>query len=377
MRVLCTFAGGAGHLEPTLPVARALRLRGHEVAYACQPALLDRVAQAGFRAHDTGGVTVAEPSVRRPLLPVDRAAEQDVVRRAYAGRIARERAGRLLALADGWLPDVVVRDEMDFGAAVAAEVLGLPHAAVTVIAAGGFAGPEVVGEAVDALRTEHGLPADRGRAPHDLAVVPVPPSFRDPRDPVRGWAVHVRPAGWSAQPRREPLVLVTLGTVFAQESGDLFSRLLAGVRDLPVEVLVTVGPALDPAELGPQPAHVRVVQHVPVAEVLPRCAAVVSHGGSGTVVASLAAGVPCVVLPMGADQPWNADRCVDLGVGRALDAVTASPLDVRDAVGAVLDDPSYRAAAEAVRAEVASLPGPEAAAEELELLVAHARGAVR
>ena len=366
MRFLCTFAGGAGHLEPTLPVARALRQRGHAVAYACQADLVASVRRAGFPAHDTGGATVLAPSVRRPLAPVDRAAEEDVVRRAYAGRVARDRAARLRELAAGWQPDVVVRDEMDFGAAVAAEALGLPHAAVTVIAAGGLVRPDVVGEALDALRSEHGMPPDDGMLHRHLTVVPVPPGYRDPRDPLRGRTVHVRPAGWSAQRRREPLVLLTLGTVFAQESGDLFGRLLAGVRDLPVDVLVTVGPALDPAELGPQPPNVRVVQHIPVADVLPRCSAVVSHGGSGTVVASLAAGVPCVLLPMGADQPLNADRCIALGVGRALDAVTATPAEVREAVGAVLQDPSYRVAAEALRAEVAALPGPDRAAEELE-----------
>ena len=368
VRVLCTFAGGTGHLEPTLPVARALQDRGHEVAYACQADLLTSVRRAGFAAHDTGGATLLPASRRRPLVPVDRAAEEDVVRRAYAGTIARERAGRVRELAASWQPDVLVRDELDLGASVAAEALGVPHATVTVIAAGGFLRPDVVGPALDALRAEHGLPPDVRALQRSLTVVPVPPSFRDPRDPLPASAVHVRPAGWTAERRREPLVLVTLGTVFAQESGDLFGRLLAGVRELPVDVLVTVGPALDPAELGPQPSHVRVEQFVPLAQVLPRCAAVVTHGGSGTVVAALAAGVPCVVLPMGADQPLNADRCVALGVGRALDAVTATPAEVSRALLAVLHDPAYRVAAEAVRAEVAALPGPEHAAVLLERL---------
>lgn len=76
----------------------------------------------------------------------------------------------------------------------------------------------------------------------------------------------------------------------------------------------------------------RVERHVPLADVLPRCAAVVTHGGSGTVVAALAAGVPCVVLPMGADQPWNADRVAALGTGLVLDAVTAAPAAVRAAL---------------------------------------------
>ena len=366
VRVLCTFAGGTGQLEPPLPVARSLRERGDDVVYAGQADELRRVLGAGFAAHDTGGATVLPVSRRRPLVPVDRAAEEGVVRRVYAGSLARERAGRLLEVASSWQPDAVVRDELDIGAAVAAEVLGLPQAAVTVIAAGGFVRPDVVGPALDAVRAEHGLPACDGVLHPSLTVVPVPPSFRDPRDPLPASAVHVRPGGWTAERGGEPLVLVTLGTVFPQESGDLFGRLLAAVRDLPVEVLVTVGPAIDPAELGPYPSHVRVEQFVPLAQVLPRCAAVVTHGGSGTVVAALSAGVPCVVLPMGADQPQNADRCVALGVGRALDAVTATPAEVEVAVLAVLHDPAYRVAAEGVRAEVAALPGPERAAVLLE-----------
>ena len=121
---------------------------------------------------------------------------------------------------------MLLRDEMDFGAAVAAEALALPHAAVTVVAAGGFVRPDVVGEPLDVLRRAHGLPPDAGMLHRHLTVVPVPPSFRDPADPVPGRVVHVRPAGWTAERRREPLVLATLGTVFAQESGDLFLRLL-------------------------------------------------------------------------------------------------------------------------------------------------------
>ncbi len=170
-------------------------------------------------------------------------------------------------------------------------------------------------------------------------------------------------------------MLVTLGTVFAQESGDLFGRLLAAVQDLPVEVLITVGRALDPAELGPPPGNVRVERFVPLPQVLRRCVAVVTHGGSGTVVAAVSAGVPCVLLPMGADQPLNADRCVALGVGRALDAVTATSDEIREALHAVLHEPAYRHAAARLRAEVAALPGPEHAAELLERLAGAGRAA--
>lgn len=79
---------------------------------------------------------------------------------------------------------------------------------------------------------------------------------------------------------------------------------------------------------------------------------------------------PTLVAPtMGADQPLNAARCAALGVGLALDAVTATPESVRAAVTTVLSDPRYRHAAERMRDEIAALPGPEYAVGLLERLV--------
>jgi MGT family glycosyltransferase len=385
VRFLFTFCGGSGHFLPTLPIARALVERGHEVGYGCQESMCGTVAESGFAAFDTGGPTLLAASERRPLMPVDRQAEEDVVRTGFAGHTARDRTPRLLDLATTWRPEAIVRDEMDFGAAVAAEVLGIPHAAVIVIAAGGLVRPDVVGDSLTTLRAAHGLDDDPELAMlhRYLTLVPVPASYRDPRDPLPATAHHLRPAvvdthddSWlwnggsdlSRSARVRPTVYVTLGTVFPQEAGDLFTRILAGVRDLAVDVVVTVGRAIDPAELGKQPAHVRVEQFLPQASVLPNCDVVVSHAGSGSVMGALAFGLPSVLVPMGADQPLNADRCVDLGVGRALDAVSSTPADIAHAVAAVLSDPSYREAAMRIRDEISALPGSEHAADLLEQL---------
>lgn len=161
---------------------------------------------------------------------------------------------------------------------------------------------------------------------------------------------------------------VSLGTAFNVESGDLFSRVVAGVRDLPVDVLVTVGAEIDPAELGPQPANVTVERFVPQWAVLPHGDLVVSHGGSGGVIGALAHGLPVVVLPLGADQPHNAARVEALGVGRVLDAVSATPDEIGDAVAATLADHAARAAAASLRDECAPLPSPATAMAWLEAL---------
>jgi UDP:flavonoid glycosyltransferase YjiC (YdhE family) len=113
---------------------------------------------------------------------------------------------------------------------------------------------------------------------------------------------------------------------------------------------------------------VRVERFVPQAAVLPHCDAAINHGGSGSTIGALAAGVPIVLLPMGADQPLNAERCVALRAGVALDVMRCTPADVRAAVDTVLGEPAYRAAAERMQAEIGALPGPEAAVARLEAL---------
>lgn len=150
------------------------------------------------------------------------------------------------------------------------------------------------------------------------------------------------------------------------ESGDLFARVVAGLRDLDANVIVTVGREIDPAMFGPQPEHVRIERYIPQSALLPRCSVVVSHGGSGSTIGALAAGLPSVLLPIGADQPLNAARATALGVAVALDVMRATPNEVRAAVETVLGDGRYRVAAERVRDEIAALPGPEAAVAALE-----------
>jgi UDP:flavonoid glycosyltransferase YjiC (YdhE family) len=376
VRVLASFTGGTGHFLPTLPFARELRARGHEVRYACQPAMVPVVEGAGFPAVDTGGVTLLPAHERRPLAAVDRAHEQRVLADSLVGRVGSERADRVAALLAAWRPDLLLRDEVDVGAGVAADADGVPSADVVVLAAGGLVDARAVRAPLDAVRARHGLPPDPAatRRHGDLTLEPVPPGLRDPADPLPVSAVGVRPAvldevapALRASGGRRSVYL-TLGTVFAQESGDLFTRLLAGLTALGVDLLVTVGRELDPAELGPQPPQVRVERFVPLAGALAGRDLVVSHAGSGTVVASLALGLPSLLLPMGADQPWTADRCAALGVARVLDPLTCSPEEVATAARALLEDDAPRRAAADLAARAAALPTTAQATDLLEQL---------
>ncbi|GAA3304928.1 glycosyltransferase family 1 protein [Dactylosporangium vinaceum] len=357
MRLLFGFAGGRGHLEPLLPLARAATARGHDVAFTGRPGGLP----AGFPGFPAGADDSGE---RRPLQRLDRAREEHDFLHGFGGWIARERAASTRAAAAEWRPDVIVCDEADFGSMIAAESLGIPHVSVVVLAAGTFGRPAGLALLLDETRALHGLPPDPGLGMLDrhLVISPVPPTFRPGGAPMRPMPPVPR------QKTEPPMVYFTLGTIFNTESGDLFGRLLTGLRRLPVRLVVTVGAAIDPAELGPQPPHVRVERFVPQAELLPGCAAVVSHGGSGTVIGALAHGVPLVVVPMGADQPANADRVAELGLGLVLDAVDATPADAEAALHAVLTDPAFAANAAALREEAESMPPPDEVVGRLEAL---------
>ena len=335
---------------------------------------MPRLAALGFETVVVGPDTLH--SDRQPLVPVDREFERMVVREHFVTEFGGLRAGALRAQVDRDRPDVVVCDEMDVGAVIAAELTGVPCVTVSVTAAGRLVSPPVVGAAWDGLRTDHGLAADSSR--HRLAgtmrLTPAPSSLRDPQVATPFESHAVRPPILDDVERSadRSLVYATLGTVFNVESGNLLDRLARGLAQLDADAVLTVGPHIDPGELRPAAGRrVRVEQFVPQHEVLGRCDAVVCHGGSGTLIAALSVGVPVVVLPMGADQPDNADRCEELGVGIVLDALTAEPAAISAAVRAVRNEPRYSQAATELANEAAAQP-PVDELDELRALLQHA-----
>ncbi|MFC3451608.1 glycosyltransferase [Amycolatopsis speibonae] len=376
MRVLFTFAGGNGHFRPLVPLARALADAGHTIAFTGEPSMVPIVEAAGFTAFPSGP-NLGGDGKRRPLLMVDRDREDADFRDGFVRRTAPLRAEDVLALCEHWAPDLLVCDEADHGPMIAAEKLGLPHVTVLVMAAGALVRPDLVDDALNEVRAAHGLAPQRNldAAYRHLVLSPFPASFRDPRFPLPPTAqsFHLPVPGrgrvpdWYVEGRST--LYFTLGTIFNTESGDLFARVLAGLHEVDATCVVTVGNLIDPAEFGPQPGHIHLAKYLPQDDVLPYCDAVITHGGSGSLLGAIAHGLPMVALPMGADQPHNGDRVTELGLGTVLDVIEATPEDIRDAVSSVLKEPSYREAAGRMRDEVTAYPPPEKIVPLLEGLV--------
>lgn len=74
--------------------------------------------------------------------------------------------------------------------------------------------------------------------------------------------------------------------------------------------------------------HVRVVSSANHAAIFPRCRVVVHHGGAGTTAASVRAGVPTLVIWVGADQPFWGKQVKRLGIGGCLRFSKLTPADL-------------------------------------------------
>ena len=387
MRVLFTTMPTAGHWHPLVPFAEALQQAGHEVAFATTPAGCSAIAARGFRGLPVGAdETAEEVDVRRATMAaLGPDSPAWAMPNFFAGPLAARRLPDLVAVCDGWRPAVLVREDSEFAGCVAAEARGLPHAAVQISAWRPWLHP-LIAEPLDRLRRGVGLPPDPelGMLHRHLLIVTAPPGFdADPAAPLPATARSVRhvafdrsgeeelPAWFNDLPDR-PVVYATMGTVFNRVPG-ILEAILEGLREEPISLVVTTGRDRDPAALGPQPEHVRVERYVPQSLLFPYCDAVVAHGGTGTVLATLAHGLPMVLAPVAADQPDNARRCRDLGVAVVVPPNGRTPEAFRDAVRAVLGDPGYRRNAGRLREEMARLPGPEHAVGWLERLAAGQR----
>lgn len=401
---LFTLVDGGGTVPPELGVARRLVDRGHHVTVLGEDSMASDVEAIGarFRAWTT--------APNRP----DRRPEHDPYRdweckspfqlfdrlmdRQFVGPAPAYAADVAAAVADE-RPDLILCTFFAYGAMVAAEAAGIPFDVlmpnayilpVEGMPPFGLGAPPAkgaLGRARDRVLTslivrqwDKGVPAlNELRA--DLGLDPLE-SFFDQAHRARRHLVltsaafdlpaelpaHARYLGpvlddptwtsgqtWVEPPGDDPLVLVGMSSTFQDQIGCL-QRIVDALATMPVRGLVTTGPAFDPGDIS-APANVSVVAAAPHSEVLQRAAAVITHGGHGTVVRALAADVPMVVMHHGRDQADNARRITLRGAGVSVKR-TAKPAAIATALRRVLDDPSYREAAgrlgAAIRSDVAS-----------------------
>ena len=382
MRVLFTCVVGPGHFNPMAPLARAFAAAGHEVAVATDPGFTPHVRGLGFEAFPAGlDMPVAMAKLYRTvpdwraIPPWDQAPY--IWRGVFGGARVEPMLADLEPLIARWSPDLLIHDSAELAGAIAAEVAGIAHAEHAFGILRPLALREAATEAIEAACRSRGVANPGvGGLGGERYLDPCPPGIQDPDIAAVPHVQPIRPMGfddapgavvpaWLEEPRGRPLVYLTLGTEFNKRP-DVYRTILEGLVGDAWDVAVTVGLRGDPALLGPQPDSVHVERWVPQSVLLPRCAAFVSHGGSGALLGAIAAGVPMLAVPQGADQFLNADRVVATGMGRRLLPAELEPATVRAAVRELIDDPAYRRAADTIRNTLATMPPPEAIVEVLE-----------
>jgi UDP:flavonoid glycosyltransferase YjiC (YdhE family) len=381
MRIVFTVRAASGHFHPLVPLAQAACDAGHEAVFAMPPSFRGTVERLGLRWLGAG-MDESDPEYARFVEERSRLSgpeRSSFHRRGMVGLLAPRMVTDLLRIAETWRPDLLVRDIADFGGCIAAEVLGIPHAAHQ--AGGAF--DETVADLADPLadlRAAHGLPPDPDvqMLERYLLLTPFPPSLfradagaRPTRHFYRATPFdrsgdEVAPE-WPLAVPGAPLVYATLGTVINTHT-DVLRAFVEALRDERVNLVVTVGRDGDPDQFGPQPPNVRIERYIPQSLLYPRCDLVISHGGSNTMLGALAHGIPQVMVPITADQPYNAERCSAVGVARVVPSSHATPGSIREAALAVLADPGYRRAAQCIRDEMTRLPGPHGVVRLLEEL---------
>lgn len=375
VRVLISTTANVGHFEPLVGIARACRDAGHQVRVAAPRSFATTVTRTDFpfEPFDDAPPELIGPVMGRlPALSFEEA-NATVVREVF-GRIDAQAALPALTTAiETWRPDVIVREPAELGSLAAAERSGIPQVQVAIgmtEMVRQFA--ELLIEPLTELARVAGLPDDS----LNCALNAVPMLSSVPEDLDRAGdsefsedqvtyryrdqlpAPSMTPLPTWDDPAL-PLVYVTFGSVTGSlpPFAGVFRQALDGLAELPIRVFMTVGRQVDIAGIGPLPANARVEHWWPQSDVLAEAALVLGHGGYGTTMGAITAGVPQVVAPIfTTDQAVNARHVAAVGAGRAAspgpDVVARACHELPD----VLADPNYRHRAAAVAETIAALP---------------------
>jgi UDP:flavonoid glycosyltransferase YjiC (YdhE family) len=386
VKVLFTCVIGHGHFHPMVPLARAMEAAGHRVIFATDPRFCAYIRGVGFEVYPAGldqpeamARFVAATPGWSTIRPEDRMYYQ------YPGLFAEIRVPPMLDDLRGIVadqrPDLIVHEAGEMAGGIAAELASIAH----VEHAFGILRPVAVRRrATDLL----GPVSDRLGVPNpgvgglggELYLDICPPGVQQSEIAEVANVQRLRPMGfdtapdaslpaWVAALPARPTVYVTMGTVF-NDAADVFRAVLEGLRDEPVNVIVTVGADGDPSALGPQPDNVHVERYIPQSQLLPKCDLFVSHAGSGALLGALNAGVPMLAIPQGADQFFNAARIVEVGLGLRLMPAELDAAAVREAIRELLEDGRFAAVARTQKAAIEAMPSPAEVVPILEALAA-------
>jgi glycosyltransferase (activator-dependent family) len=412
MRVLfCTLPQNT-HFLTMAPLAWAVRTAGHEVRVASLPGFTGAVTQAGLTAAPVGTDPDAasdspeeRAAIRRGLpkpydvaerLPAEvtwteemRDSYEMMVTYAFGEDNAPMIAG-LVDFARHWQPDLVIWEPFTYAGPIAAKACGAAHARLLFtmdvlgvthewVHRNGVEDPLV--DWLTAAAREYGFAFSEDMVSGQFTIDQLAASLRVSADLHYVPMQHVPYGGpavvpdWLWAPPERPRVALTMGLSATEYfDGYTFSPtdILDALADLDIEVVATIAEA-EQENLARVPDNARLVPYVPLHALAPTCAAVIHHGGFGTLSTIALHAVPQLVLPYHFEGPLLARKLAEQGAGLAVHSDLATGQTVRDGLLRLLGEPTFREHASRLRDEMRALPTPNQLVPQLEELTAKYR----
>ncbi|MEU2871593.1 glycosyltransferase [Streptomyces olivoreticuli] len=375
-----------GHINPAVAVAAELTRRGHRVAWAGLPGLVEELAGPGAEIHPCE----APLDLRRPP-GLRGVAALRFLWQDFLGPLALAMAPGVEQSVAAFHPDVIVADQQALAGALTAERLRIPYATSATTSAefsGPLAGMPKVEEWIRGLLSElRGTLGDPSRT-HDPRLSPdlvlaftttaltgecTAPAQTRFVGPALARRPEPQPFPWERLDPGRHTVLISLGTANTDTGDRFLTECAAAVRERARHaqaVIADPGGVLD----GTADDAVLAVKRMPQLALLRRASAVVCHAGHNTVAESLLHGVPLVVAPIRDDQPVIAAQVTAAGAGIRVRFGRGDRRTIGAALDAVLTDPQYRTAARHVQESFRAAGGAAAAAEHLEEVAAAGQG---
>jgi len=425
MRVLLLTLGSRGDVEPFVALAAALQRAGHQATLAAATRFHPLAQAHGVTtvALGDGFIELMESAEGRAAL--DRGGSLFGTLRTMQRLAQQADALQLQVQREAWAaaqdcqPQLVVHHLKVMGAADIAQRLGVPSVLALLVpllqptaawpcpmlpawserlppaARRGsyhlvnWLATRFGAGAVKRWRREEGLPPRPARMDqlHDAEGRPVPLLHAHsevllPRP--ADWPAHAVATGawrlptstrWQPSPALQafldagpPPVYVGFGSMVGRHPVALAQRVITALARAGVRGVIARGwGGLQPQQLPPE---VHLIDEAPHDVLLPQMAAVVHHGGAGTTVAGLLAGLPTVVCPFFGDQPFWGRTVHRLGVGPApVPARQLDPVRLAAAIGQAVNSPAMRDAAYALGQRLRAEDGTASAVRFLERLV--------
>jgi UDP:flavonoid glycosyltransferase YjiC (YdhE family) len=350
-----------GHLFPLVPLAWALRAAGHEVLIASCGAAVNAAARAGLAIVNVArGLDVAAVLRRhragfsRPFpQPVD-APDDDDESPSVFSELCDAMADGTVHVASSWHADLIVYTPEAAAGLLAATRLDRPAIFVSI----------GLGH-TPALMTRRYAATRATCRRHHVAALKQPDAWIDMspaslrRQPSDGWPMRYMQYNGGqpldVDPVRDgrPRVAVTLGTMVPQVFGvTAFKRIVEATRGVEATFVLAHG-SDSPRDLGALPPNVEAHSWMPLDALLATSGAAIHHGGFGTTMAVVGAGLPQLVLPHGADHFFNAAVLRRRGA-----AIVDGEHETVEMIRRLLIDEPLRRAARELSAEVAAMPPP-------------------